>query len=54
MIRSVHLERFKCFTDEKIQFGKLSVLAGTNGAGKSSVIQSLLLFAQTIKPHFPH
>jgi len=34
---------FKCFDEQEILFRKLTVLAGGNSVGKSSVIQSLLL-----------
>lgn len=47
MIESVHLENFKCFTNLDIELRNMTVFAGANGAGKSSVIQSLLLLKQT-------
>ncbi|MBF0539240.1 MAG: DUF3696 domain-containing protein [Nitrospirae bacterium] len=49
MIAYVRLESFKCFLDETIPFAPLTILAGANNAGKSSVIQSLLLLKQTVK-----
>lgn len=46
----VCLRNFKCFEDASVAFGNVTVLAGLNGTGKSSVIQSLLLFHQSIQP----
>ncbi len=34
---------FKCFGDKRVEINNLTALVGVNGAGKSSVIQSLLL-----------
>jgi predicted ATPase len=45
MIDELHVKAFKCLEDEKLEFRNLTVLAGTNSSGKSSVIQSLLQLA---------
>lgn len=37
------IENFKCYKKASVHFGDLTVLVGANGAGKSSVVQSLLL-----------
>jgi len=42
MIERLTIEAFKCFEKESLEFRNLTVLTGTNGSGKSSVIQSLL------------
>ena len=47
MIASVTLDNFKCFRHFYIPLRKLTLIAGVNGAGKSSVIQSLLLLRQS-------
>ena len=47
MIEQLRLKNFKCFEDSTIPFGGLTLLAGLNGTGKSSVIQSLLLLRQS-------
>ena len=39
----LRIENFKCYRKEEILFGDLTVLVGANGAGKSSVVLSLLL-----------
>ena len=47
MIDYLHMENFKCFAEQSVQLGGLTVLAGLNGAGKSSVLQALLLLRQS-------
>jgi len=47
IIKSLHLHNFKCFEDQTIAFAPLTMLAGLNGQGKSSVLQSLLLLRQS-------
>lgn len=46
MIDSITMKNFKCFREQTITLSGINVLAGLNGAGKSSVIQSLLLLRQ--------
>lgn len=48
----LQMENFKCFVKQKIEFADLTALVGANGAGKSSVIQSLLLLRQSIENPF--
>lgn len=43
------IKNFKCYEEEEIEFSNLTVLAGGNGAGKSTVIQTFLLVAQTLE-----
>jgi predicted ATPase len=40
---SLIIENFKCFKNQSIDFGDLTVLAGGNSVGKSSVVQAMLL-----------
>ena len=47
MIDTVRMCNFKCFEEQSIQLAGINVLAGLNGTGKSTVIQSLLLLRQT-------
>ena len=47
MIDSLYLEHFKCFAELRLPLGHLTLLTGVNAAGKSSVIQSLVLLQQT-------
>jgi len=45
MIEKLEIEAFKCFEKESLKFRNLTVLTGTNGSGKSSVIQAILKLA---------
>jgi predicted ATPase len=47
MIRELRLQNFKCFSDERIPFSALTLLAGANASGKSTTIQALLLLRQS-------
>ena len=38
---------FKSIESAELDFGPLAIIAGANSAGKSSILQSLLMFAQT-------
>jgi len=46
-MQSLQINNFKCFEDEIINFSNLTVLAGNNGSGKSTVIQAFLIMAQS-------
>lgn len=49
MIKEIALENFKCYRKlDTIQLAKVNLLAGSNGRGKSTLIQSLLLLAQSL------
>jgi predicted ATPase len=45
MIEEITLEAFKCFEKEILEFRNLTIFTGTNGSGKSSVVQGLLQLA---------
>lgn len=46
MITEISIERFKGFVRQRFPFARLTVLTGTNSAGKSSLIQTILLARQ--------
>ena len=46
---NLEIENFKCFTHKFIPLNRLTVLAGANGNGKSTVIQALLFLRRTIE-----
>lgn len=46
MINELRLGNFKCFKDETVPLKGLSLLSGVNGAGKSSMVQALLVLRQ--------
>jgi len=47
MITSIALTNFKCFKSLNLDLRALNVFAGMNGAGKSTIIQSLLALRQS-------
>lgn len=46
MLKTMDLVNFKCFQQQRIAFRPLTLLTGVNSAGKSTVIQALLLLQQ--------
>lgn len=53
MIHKITIKNFKCFENETISLSNLTVLAGINGMGKSSLIQTILLLRQSLKDVTP-
>ena len=49
MIRRLSLRNFKCFASADVEFGGLNVLAGSNGTGKSTLVQALLVLFQSVQ-----
>lgn len=50
MIISLSLKNFKCFESvDNMGFKQVTLLTGSNGRGKSSILQSLLLIAQSFR-----
>ena len=47
-LSAIELKNFKCFRDQRIELGMLTVLSGLNSVGKSSVVQALLLLHQSV------
>lgn len=43
MISKISIQNYKCWIDQEVIFRPLTILAGGNAVGKSSVIQSILL-----------
>jgi predicted ATPase len=48
MIYSIRIENFKCFRECVFEFRPLTLLAGFNGSGKSSLLQALLMMRQAL------
>lgn len=48
MIDHVYLTHFKCFEEVRLPLAPLTLLSGLNASGKSTIIQSLTLFHQTL------
>ena len=51
MIRQLELRHFKCFERLELPLRALTVLSGANAAGKSTVVQPLVLLHQTMLDH---
>ncbi len=49
MLQELILNNFKCFENLHIDFSTVNILTGLNGMGKSTVMQSILLLAQSKK-----
>ena len=49
LLKTLKIGGFKCFKEALIPLKKLTVLTGLNGGGKSTVLQSILLFSQTVR-----
>ena len=47
MLNSLHVKNFKSHRDTTIELGNLTLLAGVNSSGKSSLIHALLLLRQS-------
>lgn len=47
MIESIQLSNFKCFEQQTVVLKPLTLLAGLNSSGKSTIIQALLLLRQS-------
>lgn len=46
MIRNIKIQGLKCFDDINLELANLTLLAGRNSVGKSTVIQALLAMYQ--------
>jgi len=46
-LSAIELKNFKCFREQRVELGMLTVLSGLNGVGKSSAIQAMLLLRQS-------
>lgn len=49
MITKIELKNFKCFQLLKLPLAELTLLAGSNASGKSSLLQALVILHQTIR-----
>ena len=47
MLHHIALKNFKCFEELRINLKNLTLITGINGAGKSSIVQALLLLRQS-------
>ena len=47
MLEYIVLKNFKCFDELQMSLAPLTLITGKNGAGKSSLLQSLLVIRQS-------
>ena len=47
MIKNYTLHNFKIHDNTSLELGKITLLTGVNGMGKSSVIQSMLMLRES-------
>ena len=52
MIETIRIRNFKCFEDQTLRLAPFTLLSGPNAAGKSSVLQALLLLRQSYQQGF--
>lgn len=48
-MKYLNLKNFKCFQNTQVKINDLTILAGANGNGKSTIIQALLLLRSSIE-----
>src|SRR5580692_5103099 len=48
MLTGIRLKNYRCYRDHRISFQPRSVIVGRNNAGKSTVVEALLLVASAI------
>ena len=48
MLKQIKLEQFKCFRKLNLPLAPITLLTGTNAAGKSTIIQAIALLNQSI------
>jgi len=51
MVTFLALNNFKGWRQARLPLGRITVLFGTNGSGKTSILQSLLLLKQTVESY---
>ena len=50
----LNISGFKCFKDDSFKLKEITLLTGSNGTGKSSLIQALLLVRLAIEKNLRH
>ncbi|MBI1274460.1 DUF3696 domain-containing protein [bacterium] len=52
MLTTISLKNFKCFAELSLPLAPFTILTGFNGAGKSSVLQGILLVVQALRTDY--
>ena len=53
MIRSITLKNYRCFEDSQISFKNLTLIVGSNNAGKSTLIEAMRVIGLVVR-RFQH
>lgn len=48
MVESIHIKNFKSIADEKIELGRINVLIGSNGSGKSNILEAIAFLSTSL------
>lgn len=48
MVESIHIKNFKSIADEKIELGRVNVLIGSNGSGKSNILEAIAFLSASL------
>lgn len=48
-IKSLKINGFKSIWDQRIDFGQLNVIIGTNGAGKSNLLEAIAMLSASVE-----
>ena len=51
-IKNLELENFKCYSEFEFEFSEVNILSGKNSSGKSTIIQSILMFDNSINKEY--
>jgi predicted ATPase len=49
MLQQLHVQRFKSLQDVSVQLGRLNIVFGPNAAGKSNLLESLVLLSRLVQ-----
>lgn len=48
MVDSIHIKNFKSIADEKTELGRVNVLIGSNGSGKSNILEAIAFLSTSL------
>jgi AAA15 family ATPase/GTPase len=48
MVESIHIKNFKSIADETIELGRVNVLIGSNGSGKSNILEAIAFLSASL------
>ena len=48
MVESIHIKNFKSIADDTIELGRVNVLIGLNGSGKSNILEAIAFLSTSL------